>query len=138
MFLKYKKIILKISFNEPVTFYTFPTFIFHSVLGKGLKRLVCLFRGRPCKTCSLRFTCAYSWLFETPIEKENAVEAYRKLMGTTDPSKAEPGTIRHAYGESVQKNAVHGSDSDENAHLEINFFFSKHERFLKGRPLSLK
>lgn len=72
------------------------------------------------------------------LEKENAVEAYRNLMGTTDPSKAEPGTIRHAYGESVQKNAVHGSDSDENAQPEINFFFSKHERFLKGRPLSLK
>jgi nucleoside-diphosphate kinase len=63
------------------------------------------------------------------LEKENAVTAYRKLIGSTDPAKAEDGTIRKLYAESVQKNAVHGSDSDENAEQECNFFFSKSERF---------
>ncbi|MBN1180709.1 MAG: nucleoside-diphosphate kinase [Bacteroidales bacterium] len=63
------------------------------------------------------------------LEKENAVEDYRKLIGSTDPAKAEPGTIRKLFAESAQKNAVHGSDSDENAEMECNFFFSKSERF---------
>lgn len=73
MGLPYKKVTVRIQFKEPVTFYTFPTFIFHSVLGKGLRRLVCLFRGKPCTSCSLRYTCSYSWLFETPIDKDNPV-----------------------------------------------------------------
>lgn len=72
------------------------------------------------------------------LEKENAVEAYRELMGPTDPSEAKEGTIRHRFGESIQKNAVHGSDSDENAMLEIGFFFSKHERFSKYHPITLE
>lgn len=63
------------------------------------------------------------------LEKENAVEEYRKLIGATDPSKAEDGTIRKLFAESIQKNAVHGSDSDENAKREGDFFFSKTERF---------
>jgi nucleoside-diphosphate kinase len=63
------------------------------------------------------------------LEKENAVEDYRKLIGATDPSKAEKGTIRSLYAESVQANAVHGSDSDENASLEAAFFFPNSERF---------
>lgn len=63
------------------------------------------------------------------LEKENAVEAYRKLIGATDPSKAEEGTIRKLYAKSVQENAVHGSDSDENADIEAAFFFSERERF---------
>jgi nucleoside-diphosphate kinase len=66
------------------------------------------------------------------LEKENAVEDYRKVIGSTDPTKAEEGTIRKLFAESVQKNAVHGSDSDENAELECNFFFAKSERFYKG------
>jgi nucleoside-diphosphate kinase len=65
------------------------------------------------------------------LEKENAVEDYRKLIGSTDPSKAEEGTIRKLFAESVQKNAVHGSDSDENALKECDFFFSQSERFYK-------
>jgi len=65
------------------------------------------------------------------IEKENAVEDYRKLIGSTDPDKAEEGTIRKLFAESMQKNAVHGSDSDENARIESDFFFSKSERFSK-------
>jgi nucleoside-diphosphate kinase len=65
------------------------------------------------------------------LEKENAVEDYRKLIGSTDPSKADEGTIRKLYAESIQANAVHGSDSDENAEIECNFFFSTSERFMK-------
>jgi nucleoside-diphosphate kinase len=63
------------------------------------------------------------------LEKENAVEDYRKLIGATDPSKAEEGTIRKLYAESVQANAVHGSDSDENAAIEAGFFFATADRF---------
>ena len=63
------------------------------------------------------------------LEKDNAVEDYRKLIGNTDPAKAEPGTIRKLFAESIQRNAVHGSDSDLNAREEANFFFSKSERF---------
>lgn len=63
------------------------------------------------------------------LEKENAVEDYRKLIGHTDPEKAEPGTIRKLFAQSMQRNAVHGSDSDENAIIESDFFFAKSERF---------
>jgi nucleoside-diphosphate kinase len=58
------------------------------------------------------------------LEKENAVNDFRKLIGATDPAKADPGTIRKLYAESVGENAVHGSDSDENALIEGNFMFS--------------
>lgn len=61
------------------------------------------------------------------LEKENAVEDYRKLIGATDPAKAAEGTVRKLYAKSVQFNAVHGSDSDENAAREIAFFFSSKE-----------
>ena len=57
------------------------------------------------------------------LEKENAVLANRKLMGATDPKNAEEGTIRKKFGVSIDKNSVHGSDSIENAKIEINFFF---------------
>jgi nucleoside-diphosphate kinase len=63
------------------------------------------------------------------LEKENAVEDFRKLIGATDPAKADEGTIRKLYASSVGENAVHGSDSDQNAVIESNFFFSKLERF---------
>ena len=63
------------------------------------------------------------------LEKENAVADFRKLIGATDPSKAEAGTIRKLYAASVGENAIHGSDSDENAEIESNFFFSKLESF---------
>ena len=63
------------------------------------------------------------------LEKENAVEAYRELIGATDPAKAADGTVRKYYGTSIEANAVHGSDSDENAIIETNFFFSNLERF---------
>lgn len=61
------------------------------------------------------------------LEKDNAVEDFRKLIGATDPSEAADGTIRKKYAESKAKNAVHGSDSDENAELEIKFHFSGRE-----------
>lgn len=61
------------------------------------------------------------------IEKENAVEEFRKFIGSTDPAKAEKGTIRNLFGESVTMNAVHGSDSDENAMKEWSFFFALKE-----------
>lgn len=64
------------------------------------------------------------------LRHDNAVEQYRKLMGATDPAKAEPGTIRKTFAVSVQMNAVHGSDSVENAVIEANFFFSRFDRFL--------
>ncbi len=63
------------------------------------------------------------------LEKDNAVEEYRKLIGSTNPANAEPETIRYDFGTSLQANAVHGSDSDENAIIESDFFFSKLERF---------
>jgi nucleoside-diphosphate kinase len=63
------------------------------------------------------------------LKHTNAVEEFRKLIGATDPSKAEPGTIRKIFAVSVQMNAVHGSDSVENAHKEAGFFFSGIERF---------
>ena len=58
------------------------------------------------------------------LEKENAVAENRKLMGATDPKKAEDNTLRKKYGISIDKNSVHGSDSVENAKVEINFFFN--------------
>ena len=59
------------------------------------------------------------------LEGENAISKNRQLMGATDPKKAEEGTLRKLYGLSIDKNSVHGSDSVENAKIEINFFFNK-------------
>ncbi len=61
------------------------------------------------------------------LEKENAVADYRKLIGATDPAEAEEGTIRKLFADNKSENAVHGSDSDENAATEIAHFFSRHE-----------
>jgi nucleoside-diphosphate kinase len=61
------------------------------------------------------------------LEKEGAVKAWRDAMGATDPAKADEGTIRKDFGSSVGENATHGSDSDENAAIEISYFFSKLE-----------
>jgi len=61
------------------------------------------------------------------LEKEGAVKAWRDLMGATDPAKADEGTIRKEFGGSVGENATHGSDSDENAAIEIAYFFSQLE-----------
>lgn len=64
------------------------------------------------------------------LKHDDAVNSFRKLIGSTDPAKAEPGTVRKLFAVSVQQNAVHGSDSDENALRESNFFFSEIEKFL--------
>lgn len=61
------------------------------------------------------------------LEKDNAVEDFRNLIGSTDPSEAEDGTIRKKYAESKGRNAVHGSDSDENAQIEADFHFNKED-----------
>lgn len=63
------------------------------------------------------------------LEKENAVEDYRALIGATNPENAAEGTVRKLYATDLQQNAVHGSDSDENALAEAGFFFSEMERF---------
>ena len=63
------------------------------------------------------------------LEKDNAVEDFRTLIGATDPQKAAEGTIRKMFAESIAANAVHGSDSDENARIEGDFMFSKLEQF---------
>jgi nucleoside-diphosphate kinase len=63
------------------------------------------------------------------LEKANAVEDFRKLIGATDPKKAEVGTIRNLFATSIEANAIHGSDSDENAAIEGSFFFTQFEQF---------
>src|ERR1035437_5743116 len=63
------------------------------------------------------------------LEKGNAVDDFRKLIGATNPAQAEAGTIRKLFARSIGENAVHGSDSDENAKIEGDFFFSKLEQF---------
>lgn len=63
------------------------------------------------------------------LEKDNAVEDFRKLIGATNPANAADGTIRKLYAENIERNAVHGSDSDENAAIEAKFHFSGLERF---------
>ncbi|MBT3648459.1 MAG: nucleoside-diphosphate kinase [Flavobacteriales bacterium] len=68
-------------------------------------------------------------IFAAVLEKENAMSDFRALIGATDPTEAADGTIRKEFAESKAKNAVHGSDSDENAALEASFFFSDLERF---------
>ena len=63
------------------------------------------------------------------LEKENAVEDFRTLIGATNPAEAAPGTIRAKYATSIGENAVHGADSDENAAIEAGFFFGTKDRF---------
>ena len=65
------------------------------------------------------------------LEKNNAVDSFRNLIGSTDPKEANPGTIRSMYGTAVSSNAIHGSDSDENAKKEILFFFPEIEEKIK-------
>ena len=62
------------------------------------------------------------------LEREHAIQALRELMGPTDPRQAAPGTIRQAYGENIERNAIHGSDAPETASVEIAFFFNHLER----------
>ena len=66
-------------------------------------------------------------VYVAALERDGAVPHLRQIMGATDPKKADQGTIRAAYGESIEQNAIHGSDSDENAAIEIAFFFAASE-----------
>ncbi|MGH9456775.1 MAG: nucleoside-diphosphate kinase [Thermoanaerobaculia bacterium] len=66
-------------------------------------------------------------VYVAALERDDAVQQLRKLMGATDPQKAEGGTIRKEFGESIERNAIHGSDSPENARVEIEFFFAEYE-----------
>jgi nucleoside-diphosphate kinase len=66
-------------------------------------------------------------VYVAALERRDAVAHLRKVMGATDPVKADAGTIRKDFGESIEQNAIHGSDSDENAKVEIAFFFSESE-----------
>ncbi|HUP47593.1 MAG TPA: nucleoside-diphosphate kinase [Thermoanaerobaculia bacterium] len=66
-------------------------------------------------------------VYVAALEREGAVAHLRKIMGATDPAKADAGTIRKELGESIERNAIHGSDSDENARIEIAFFFAESE-----------
>ena len=61
------------------------------------------------------------------LEKENAIADWRRIMGATNPEKAEPGTIRKKYGENIERNAVHGSDADDTARFELSFFFAGYQ-----------
>jgi nucleoside-diphosphate kinase len=63
------------------------------------------------------------------LEKDNAVADFRKLIGATNPANADEGTIRKLFAKSIEANAIHGSDSDENAEIEGNFFFARTEKF---------
>ncbi len=86
-------------------------------------------RGKPFFESLVEFMTSGP-VFVMVLRHENAVDEFRKLIGATDPAKAEPGTIRKLYAVSVQMNAVHGSDGDENAQRESDFFFSNIEKFL--------
>lgn len=66
-------------------------------------------------------------VYVAALERDNAVTHLRQVMGATDPAKADPNTIRKEFGESIEQNAIHGSDSDENAKIEIGFFFAESE-----------
>jgi nucleoside-diphosphate kinase len=66
-------------------------------------------------------------VYVAALQRDDAVARLRKLMGATDPKKADRGTIRAEFGESIEQNAIHGSDSDENAKIEISFFFAESE-----------
>lgn len=68
-------------------------------------------------------------VYVAALRKDNAVQSLRSLMGATDPAKADEGTLRKEFGESIERNAIHGSDSDENADREIHFFFSDIELY---------
>lgn len=66
-------------------------------------------------------------VYVAALERQDAVPHLRKVMGATDPAKADAGTIRKEFGESIERNAIHGSDSPENAKIEVNFFFAESE-----------
>jgi nucleoside-diphosphate kinase len=97
---------------------------------KQAEKFYAIHKGRPFYDDLVKFMSSGP-IIAAVLQKENAVEDYRKLIGKTNPAEAEVGTIRRDFGTSIQANAVHGSDSDENAVIECDFFFSQSERFYK-------
>lgn len=85
-------------------------------------------KGRPFYTDLVNFMSSGP-IVAAILEKDNAIEDFRKLIGATNPAEAAEGTIRQKYAKSIDANAVHGSDSDENAAIEGDFFFTAAERF---------
>jgi len=83
-------------------------------------------KGRPFYDGLTRFMSSGP-IVAAVLEKENAVKAYRDFIGATNPAEATEGSVRALYGTDIEANAVHGSDSDENAQIEASFFFSKRE-----------
>lgn len=90
-------------------------------------------RGRPFYPDLVEFMTSGPCL-PVALERDDAVSAFRATIGATDPAEAAPGTIRKLFAESKGRNAVHGSDSDENAAREIGFFFAEGERASLGIP----
>lgn len=90
------------------------------------ERFYAVHKGRPFYAELTTFMCSKP-IYVAVLSKENAVLDFRKLIGATDPAKAAEGTIRKRFAKSVGENAIHGSDSDENAQLESQFFFSSLE-----------
>lgn len=95
---------------------------------KQAKQFYHIHKGKPFYENLIQFMSSGPVLVAI-LEKKDAVTEYRKLIGSTDPSQADEGTIRKMFAESKSHNAVHGSDSDENAKLEADFFFSRFERY---------
>jgi nucleoside-diphosphate kinase len=83
-------------------------------------------RGRPFFNDLVRYMTSGP-VYVAALERSDAVAHLRRVMGATDPAKADSGTIRKEFGESIEQNAIHGSDSDENARIEIGFFFPESE-----------
>jgi nucleoside-diphosphate kinase len=92
------------------------------------KRHYAVHASKPFFSGLIKYITSYP-ILAAVFEGENAVENIRKIMGSTDPKKAEPGTIRRDFGLDIERNAIHGSDSKENAEKEINLFFTKKEIF---------
>ena len=83
-------------------------------------------KERPFYPALVKYMCSGP-IIVMALEKDNAIADYRKLIGNTDPQKADEGTVRKLYGTNIEANAVHGSDSVENGNIEIAFFFSRSE-----------
>tara|TARA_S200000501_G_C20872184_1_gene764824 strand:+ start:10033 stop:10440 length:408 start_codon:yes stop_codon:yes gene_type:complete len=90
---------------------------------KMASRFYSIHKERPFFTRLCEYMCSGP-IIVIELEKENAVSDFRKLIGSTNPEEAEEGTIRKKFASSIEANAIHGSDSDENAQIEINFFFN--------------
>jgi nucleoside-diphosphate kinase len=93
-----------------------------SLTDEEAKKFYSIHKGKPFYKDLIEFMTSGE-IYVLALQKDNAVEDFRTLIGDTDPSKSSVGTIRQKFGESIGKNAIHGADSDENAKKEILFFF---------------